>query len=119
MAPQAVNLVAARICVSQERDLYALGFGAMTGPGGAPEPQIAHWVPTTPLFDLEQSAQAELNRRNISAVAAPFARHGCALTTRAYIEVLDPEGAWTVQDSPWAYHVYRCGGALEVYSIPA
>ncbi|HEX8199752.1 MAG TPA: hypothetical protein VF590_04640 [Isosphaeraceae bacterium] len=58
-APQ--NVVAGRIAVDVWRDLYALTFEAMRGPGGGPQPGLAHWIPTPPLFDLPLSNQPDLN----------------------------------------------------------
>jgi hypothetical protein len=113
------NIVAARIAVDIWRNLYALGFEALQGPNGAPQPGLAHWVPTPPLFSLPLTSQPDFNQRNIGAVAQAFAAHQIHLSAQAFIIVDDPDGAWQVKDSPVIYHVYRSGDGLQVYSVPA
>ncbi len=113
------NLVAGRMAVDVWRNLYALGFGAISGPGGAVQPGIAHWTPTPPLFNLSVDLQEAFNDQNITVVAQAFQEHAVTLSSQAFIKVLDPEGSWQVQDGTTSYHVYRSGGDLQVFSVPA
>ena len=113
------NIVAGRIAVDIWRNLYALGFEALQGPNGAPQPGLAHWVPTPPLFTLPLTSQPDFNQRNIGTLAQAFAAHQISLSTKAFIIVDDSDGAWQVKDTPVIYHVYRSGDGLQVYSVPA
>ncbi|MFN8303851.1 MAG: hypothetical protein U0U46_15290 [Saprospiraceae bacterium] len=113
------NIVAGRIAVDIWRDLYALNFETLNGPNGAIQPGIAHWMPTPPLFSFPLSEQPNFNAQNISAVAKDFADHGITLSNNAFILVNNPDGAWEVKDGNTIYHVYRSGGALQVYNVPA
>ncbi|MDX1383819.1 MAG: hypothetical protein R3190_09275, partial [Thermoanaerobaculia bacterium] len=112
------NLVAARIAVDIWRNLYGLGYGRLAGHPRV-QPDLAHWVPTPPLFSLPLSVQKDLNDQNISAVAQAFAARGVVLSNQAFITVVDPEGTWEVKDGSTIYHLYRSGDGLQVYSIPA
>ena len=116
-APQ--NVVAGRIAVDVWRNIYGLSYETLTSPTGAPQPVVGHWNPTPPLFSLSLSAQADLNEHNIGAVAAAFAGKGVKLSSRAFIDVLDPNGSWQVKDGSTIYSVYRSAGDLQTYSIPA
>jgi hypothetical protein len=111
------NLVAGRIAVDIWRNLFALTYETLSAPG--PQPGIAHWMPTPPLFTLSLSTQPDFNQRNIGAVTRDFASQGVPLSTQALIEVDDPDGAWHVIDGASIYHVYRSGDGLQVYAIPA
>ena len=113
------NVVAGKMAVDIWRNLYALGFGAITGPNGAVQPQISHWHPTTPLFSLDISLQPALNAQNITVVTRAFADNGIELTTSADIFVDDPEGSWTIRDGQIYYYIYRIGEELPVYDISA
>jgi hypothetical protein len=113
------NIVAGRIVVDVWRDLYALNYETLNGPGGATQPGLAHWMPTPPLFSLPLTEQPNFNALNISAVKAAFAAHGITLSNQAFIEVKNPDGYWQVKDGATIYHVYRTGDALQVYSVPA
>lgn len=113
------NIVAGRIAVDIWRNLYALGFETLRGPNGAPQPGLAHWVPTPPLFTLALTLQKDFNERNIGAVTRAFIDHQVPLSAQAFIIVDDPEGAWQVKDDTVIYHVYRSGDGLQVYTVPA
>ncbi|MBO0902174.1 hypothetical protein [Jiella sonneratiae] len=119
VSSQSINPVLAKLCVSVFRDVYALGFGKTAGIGGRPEPTISHWVPTPPLFSLDVSLQKPLNDQNITVVAQAFAGKGVILSSKAAIEVVDREGAWTIKDVTVVYHVYRTGDSIQVYDVPA
>ena len=58
------------------RLVTGLGFGTLRGAEGRPEPQVSHWMPTPPLFDLDIALQKALNERNITVVAAAFKAKG-------------------------------------------
>lgn len=111
------NVVAGRIAVDIWRNLYALTYETMRTPG--PQPGIAHWVPTPPRFTLPLSTQPHFNQRDIATVRQDFASQGVSLSSRALIEVGNPEGAWQLKDGTTIYHVYRSGDGLQVYTIPA
>jgi len=115
------NVVAGRIAVDLFRNLYALTYQPLRGQHG-PEPDLAHWIPTPPLFTIPDAAshQPDFTDRNIAAVVNDFQQYGnIALTSQAFISVDDPDGAWTVRDQRALYHVYRSGDGLQVYSLPA
>lgn len=114
-APQ--NVVAGRIAVDIWRNLYALTYEPLHAPG--PQPGIAHWTPTPPLFTLSLSTQPDFNQRNIGAVVRDFAGQGKTLSNQAFITVDDPDGAWQVKDGTTIYHVYRSGDGLQVFAVPA
>ena len=113
------NVVAGKLAVDLFRNVYALTYQTLLSPAGTPQPGLAHWVPTPPLFALPLSQQPDLNSQNIAAVHNDFAAHGVSLSTAAFVSVDDPEGAWTVRDGLTCYHVYRSGGGLQVYPVPA
>lgn len=113
------NVVASRIAVDIWRNLYAVTFETVRGPGGAPQPGLAHWNPTPPLFTLPLANQADFNQRNIGTVTQAFSQHQITLSAQAFITVDQPEGAWQVKDGTTIYHVYRSGDGLQVYTVPA
>jgi hypothetical protein len=113
------NIVAGRIAVNIFRDLYALNYETLSGPGGRVQPGLAHWIPTPPLFSLPLTEQANFNAPNISAVTQDFAAHKKPLSAQAFIKVINPEGYWQVHDGNTIYHVYRSSEGLQVYSTPA
>jgi hypothetical protein len=113
------NIVAGRITVDIFRNLYALSYETLNGPGGGAQPGLAHWMPTPPLFDLPVTEQANFNASNIQAVIQDFAGHKITLTNQAFIKVINPEGYWQVKDGNTIYHAYRSSDALQVYSTPA
>ena len=111
------NVVAGAIAVDIWRDLYALTYEPLHAPG--PQPGLAHWTPTPPLFTLSLSTQPDFNQKNIGAVTRDFASQGVQLTNQALIEVIDADGAWQVTDGAHIYHIYRSGDGLQVYTVPA
>lgn len=111
--------VMAKIAVDVWRNVFGLGFGTLRGAEGRPEPQVSHWMPTPPLFDLDIALQKALNERNITVVAAAFKAKGRPLTAKASIEVIDREGAWAIKDGLVVYHIYRTGQTIQVYTVPA
>ncbi len=113
------NVVAGRIAVDIWRNLYALNFDTLRGPNGDPQPGLAHWMPTPPLFTLELALQKDFNEQNIGTVSNAFAQHDIHLSNQAFILVVDPEGTWEVKDGTTIYHVYRSGDGLQVYAVPA
>lgn len=113
------NVVAGKITVDLFRNLYGLTYETLTAPSGAPQPGVAHWMPTPPLFTLPLTSQPHFADKNISAVQQDFADHGVVLSPAAFVSVTDPEGAWTVRDGRTEYHVYRSGDGLQVYNVPA
>lgn len=113
------NVVAGRMTVDVWRNLYALAFESVRGLKGDPQPGVAHWTPTPPLFVLDLKLQKGFNERNIAVIIAAFAARGIHLSSKAFIVVNDPEGAWEVKDGQTIYHIYRSGGDLQVYSIAA
>ncbi len=117
LTPQ--NIVAGRISVDIWRDLYALTYETLNGPNGALQPGVAHWMPTPPLFSFPLTEQPNFNAQNISAIVADFAAHNIHLSNQAFILVINPDGYWQVKDGTTIYHVYRTGGALQVYNVPA
>lgn len=117
LTPQ--NIVAGKLTVDLWRNVYGLTYESLIAPSGAPQPGIGHWVPTPPLFNLDLSAQVDLNQLNIGAISRDFASNQIILSNQAFILVLDPNGAWQVKDSATIYHIYRVGGGLQVYAIPA
>ncbi|MFT4254119.1 MAG: hypothetical protein QM608_16750 [Caulobacter sp.] len=112
------NVVAGKIAVDVWRNLYGLTYETLISPWGAPQPGVAHWVPTPPLFTLPLTLQRDFNDRNIGAIDVAFAEHKIKLTKEAFITVKDPNGAWEVKDGATLYHVYRSGDGLQVYAIP-
>lgn len=112
------HVVAGRMTIDLFRNLYALTYETLHGPQGAPQPSVAQWTPTQPLFSLPLTAQPDFNQRNISAVVKAFAKY-VKLSSQAFITVVNPEGSWSVQDGSTIYHVYRSGDALQVYAIQA
>jgi hypothetical protein len=113
------NVVAGRMTVDVWRNLYGLTFESLRSPKGAPQPGVAHWMPTPPLFALDLNLQKDFNDRNIGVIARGFQAKGVTLSNKAFILVHDPEGAWEIKDDPIIYHIYRSGDGLQVYSIPA
>jgi hypothetical protein len=116
-------VTAARIAVDVWRDLYALTYQKLDKPAGArPEPGIAHWNPTPPLFSLDLSAQRDFDGRNIAAVINYFAANKITLSpAQTFIAVKSDAGYYQVQDPSVnaLYDVFRSGDALQVYSIQA
>jgi hypothetical protein len=113
------NVVAGKIAVDIWRNLYGLTYETLTSPWGTPQPGMAHWMPTPPLFTLPLTAQQDLNELNIGAVVRDFAANGITLSNRAFIVVIDKNGVWQVKDDTTIYHIYRSGDGLQTYSVPA
>ncbi len=113
------NIVAGKIAVDIWRNLYCLTYETLISPWNTPQPGVGHWIPTPPLFSLPLSAQVDLNQQNIGAITRDFAAQGVTLSSQAFIEVIDPNGAWQVKDQSMIYHTYRSGDGLQTYSIPA
>jgi len=113
------NVIAGKLAVDLWRNVYGLMFETLRSPSGAPQPGIGHWVPTPPLFGMPASQQARLNERNISELEREFGQHGIALSHDAFIEVIDPEGAWTLKDGAATYHLYRVASSIDVYAVQA
>ena len=115
------NVVAARIAVDIWRNLYALTFETLQGPIGAPQPGLAHWMPTPPLFTLPLSTLlvTAFNQKNIGVIVNSFADNHITLSNQAFITVVDADGAWQVKDGNTIYHVYRSGDGIQVYTVPA
>jgi hypothetical protein len=113
------NVVAGRLAVDIWRDLYALTYETLKGAGGGIQPGLAHWMPTPPLFSFPLDEQPNFNSKNISVIRTLFAAHNINLSNQAFILVMNPDGYWQVKDGTTIYHVYRTGGALQVYSVPA
>jgi hypothetical protein len=111
------NVVAGRIAVDVWRNLFALTYEPLHNPG--PQPGLAHWTPTPPLFALPLASQPDFNQRNIGAVTQAFRLHGIDLTKDALISVIDEDGAWSVKDGATVYHIYRSGDGLQIYAVPA
>jgi hypothetical protein len=116
-APQ--NVVAGRIAVDIFRNLYALAFEKIRGPQGGPQPGLAHWMPTPPLFTLDVKLQRDFNDLNIGVIKQAFDSQGVGLSDKAFIVVNNREGAWEVKDGVVIYHVYRSGDGLQVYTVAA
>jgi hypothetical protein len=113
------NVVAGKMTVDVWRNLYALTYESIHGVKGGPEPGIAHWLPTPPLFSLDLKLQTDFNDKNIGVISVAFGDHKVPLSSKAFIVVNDREGAWEVKDGITIYYVYRSGDGLQVYSIPA
>ncbi|TCK28606.1 hypothetical protein EV667_2614 [Ancylobacter aquaticus] len=111
--------VLSKFAVDIWRNVFGLGYGTLRGADGRPEPQVSHWTPTPPLFDLDIAVQKALNDRNITVVAAAFKAKSHPLSPNASIEVIDREGAWAIKDGLIVYHIYRTGQTIQVYTVPA
>ncbi len=112
------NVVAAKIAVGIWRDVYGMTFETMRGPWDSPEPVIAHWVPSPPLFSFDLGLVKALDENNISAVADAFAAKGEPLSKDAFVTTESRAGAWVVKDNARVFHIYRSGDGLPVYAIP-
>lgn len=113
------NVVAGKLAVDIWRNLYALSFETLHGPNGDPQPGVAHWAPTPPLFTLPLSRQLAYDQPNIGAVQQDFAMHSIRLSNQAFVTVVEPHGAWQVKDGAAVYDIYRSGDGLQVYSLSA
>jgi hypothetical protein len=113
------NVVAGRLTVDVWRNLYALAFETLHGPNGHPQPGVAHWTPTPPLFTLPLTKQPDFEQKNIGAIQKDFADYKITLSKQAFVTPTDPNGAWQVKDGTAVYDVYRSGDGLQVYSLSA
>ncbi|WP_165840724.1 hypothetical protein [Pseudomonas sp. SDI] len=113
------NVVAGKLAVDLWRNVYGLMFETLKSPSGSPQPGIGHWMPTPPLFDMPVSQQPRLNEHNIGEVKLQFDEHGIDLTPNAFIDVIDPNGAWSVKDVAATYHIYRVANSIHVYAVKA
>lgn len=113
------NVVAGKIAVDIWRNLYAVTFETLHGPNGDPQPGVAHWTPTPPLFTLPLTKQTDFEQKNIGAVQQDFAGHGITLSGQAFVTPIESGGAWQVKDGATVYDVYRSGDGLQVYSLSA
>lgn len=111
------NVVAGRLAVDIWRNLYALTYETVHGPNGDPQPGVAHWTPTPPLFTLALDRRKGYEDRNIGAVQQDFAAHSIRLSNQAF--VTGENGAWQVKDGASVWDVYRSGDGLQVYSLSA
>lgn len=113
------NVVAGRLAVDVWRNLYALAFETLHGPNGDPQPGVAHWTPTPPLFTLPATKQTEFEQKNIGAIQQDFAEQKITLSKQAFVTPTSPNGAWQVKDGTAVYDVYRSGDGLQVFSLSA
>ncbi|MDQ3933401.1 MAG: hypothetical protein M3340_02080 [Actinomycetota bacterium] len=113
------NVVAGKLAVDIWRNMYAVTYETLHGPNGDPQPGIAHWTPTPPLFTLPLTSEAAFDPPNIAAVQADFAAHQIKLSNQAFVTVLTPKGAWQVKDGAAVWDVYRSGDGLQVYALSA
>jgi len=117
------NIVAGKIAVDKFRNLFSLNYEILAKPSGGPEPSLSHWEPTTPLFSIDDGAQAakDFDSDNISVVIDDFATYGkIHLDLQGSSVTTLSTGYWQVQDSVNAtsYHVVWSGDKLLVYGIP-
>ncbi|MDD0973776.1 hypothetical protein [Pseudomonas fontis] len=113
------NVVAGKLAVDLWRNVYGLMFETLKSPSGTTQPGIGHWMPTPPLFDMPVSQQPRLNEHNIGEVKIQFDKHGINLTPSAFIDVIDPNGAWSIKDVAATYHIYRVADSIHVYAVQA
>ena len=114
-------VAAGRITVDLWRNMFALNYETLAGPGGRTEPSISQWVPTPPLFDLEQSANtiAMFDQADMGRIRPLFAGFGCPLSTEATCQVVQPSEHWRVLDNatPAKYDVVTTTDKIEVYKV--
>ncbi|HEX8085432.1 MAG TPA: hypothetical protein VF529_14155 [Solirubrobacteraceae bacterium] len=113
------NVVAGKLAIDIWRNLYAITYETLRGPDGAPQPGVAHWMPTPPLFTLPLTEQRGFDEGNIGAVQAAFASRGVKLTKDAFVTPIEKGGAWQVKDGANVYDVYRSGDGLQAYALSA
>ncbi|MEV6670062.1 hypothetical protein [Streptomyces sp. NPDC051162] len=112
------NIAAGAMAVDIWRSLYAVGYETLFAQQGTPQPTVAHWVPTPPLFSLPLGARERYDDRNISAIAEDFSARGIDLSNDAYATVVAKGESWEVRDGPTVYRVYRTAEGLQVYDLP-
>lgn len=114
-------VAAGRITVDLWRNMFALNYETLAGPDGRTEPSISQWVPTPPLFDLDQSANniAMFNQGDMGRIRPLFAGFGCPLSDKATCQVGQPSEHWRVLDNatPAQYDVVTTTDKIEVYKV--
>jgi hypothetical protein len=112
---------AARIAVDIWRNLFTLNYATFKGPGGRTEPSISQWIPTPPIFDVDNtSANFNLFKNGDMAAIRPiFAAHNVTLSASASIKTISAEGHWSITDGTKQYDVIASVDKIFVYDISA
>lgn len=115
-------VAAGKIALDIWRNLFALNFEKIAGPGGRTEPSVSQWIPTPPLFDLDSSAVAAFNSADMEQIGPLFTSHNITLSTSATCTVVQNNEQWTVNDpgNEKTYEAVRNfdNKNIEVYDIP-
>jgi hypothetical protein len=112
---------AARIALDVWRNLFTLNYSTFMGPGGRTEPSVSQWMPTPPLFDLDNNA-ANFNlfkNGEMKGIRAIFAAHNITLSESASIKTISKDGHWSITDGAKQYDVIASVEKIYVYDISA
>ena len=104
---------AARIAVDIWRNLFTLNYSTFKGPGGRTEPSVSQWMPTPPLFDVDNTTANFNTFKNgdMAAIRVIFTAHKITLSASATIKTVSTDGHWTITDGQKRYDVIAsvCG----------
>jgi len=112
---------AARIALDVFRNLFTLNYSTFAGPGGRTEPSISQWMPTPPLFDVDNNKSNfdVFKNGDMAKIRTIFADHKITLSGAATITTLSPEGHWSIVDGQNRYDVIASVDKIYVYDISA
>ncbi len=112
---------AGKIALDIWRNLFALNYERLSGPGGRTEPSVSQWIPTPPLFDLSTDDVPTLDAADMSKIIPLFATHEITLSPSSTCEVLVKSAHWRIKDATNSkqYDIISIIGEIAVYSIAA
>ncbi len=112
---------AARIAVDIWRNLFTLNYSTFKGLGGRTEPSVSQWMPTPPLFDVDNTTANFNTFKNgdMAAIRVIFTAHKIDLSTSATIKTVSADGHWTITDGQKRYDVIASVDKIFVYDISA
>jgi hypothetical protein len=115
-------VVAEKLAIDLWRNMFALNYEQIAGPGGRTEPSVSQWSPTPPLFDLDKSSAPILNSADMSKIRPLFAPFNITFSASASCKLVQKDMQWSISDPPVnkAYDAVLNydNGNIEVYNIP-
>jgi hypothetical protein len=112
---------AARITLDIWRNLFTLNYSTFAGPGGRTEPSVSQWIPTPPMFDLDNNkSKFDLFKNgNMAQIRTVFADHKVTLSQAATIKTISADGHWAIDDGAKHYDVIASVDKIFIYDISA
>lgn len=94
-------IAAGRITIDLWRNLFALNYEKIAGPGGRTEPSVSQWMPSPPLFELaaDKANTAMFNDKDMTKIRTLFKDHKLILSASASCSVIEKDLHWIIEDT--------------------